>query len=83
MYYVKIDVEGAELSALAGAKRIIKKGKSIWAFTMEHKYDDIWRIPLFIKSISNDYNFYLRSHGFEGIDLTCYAIPNTKINLKK
>ena len=50
---------------------------------MEHKYDDIWRIPLFIKSISNDYNFYLRSHGFEGIDLTCYAIPNTKINLKK
>jgi len=83
MYYIKLDVEGAELSVLTGAKRIIEEGKSIWSITMEHKYNDIWRIPLFIKSISNSYNFYLRSHGFECIDLTCYAIPNTKINLKK
>lgn len=79
-YYIKIDVEGAELSVLAGSRRIIEEGNSIWAITMEHKYDDIWRIPLYINSISKNYNFYLRSHGFEGIDLTFYAIPNTKTN---
>jgi FkbM family methyltransferase len=80
-YYIKVDVEGADLNVLVGAKKIIEAGNSIWTITLEHKYDDIWRIPLFIKSISNSYNFYLRSHGFEGIDLTFYAVPNTKINL--
>ncbi|HUN53777.1 MAG TPA: FkbM family methyltransferase [Smithella sp.] len=78
-YYIKVDVEGADLNVLMGAKKIIEAGNSIWAMTLEHKYDDLWRIPLFIKSVSNGYNFYLRSHHFEGTDLTCYATPK-KIN---
>jgi len=76
--YVKMDVEGAELEVLAGAVGLLSRGQTIWAITAEHRYDDLWRIPLFIQSQSGAYRFFLRSHLNEGLDLVWYAVPRER-----
>ena len=48
--YIKYDVEGAELEALEGTKRVIK--------------DDLWRLPLYIWSLRPDYEIFLRKHPY-------------------
>ena len=73
--YVKMDVEGGELNVLKGARRTIKKASVIWAVTTEHRYNDLWQLPHFIHSVSQEYRFYLRPHSYEGLDLVCYAVP--------
>jgi FkbM family methyltransferase len=73
--YIKMDIEGSELDALAGARAIIKRADTVWAICAYHKQDDLWKIPLFIKSISDDYCFYLRRYAEECWELVCYAIP--------
>lgn len=78
--YIKIDVEGAELETLEGAKKLLQRSSTIWAVTCEHCYYDLWRIPLFIQSNSCEYDFFLRTHSYEGHDLVCYAIPKNRRN---
>jgi hypothetical protein len=73
--YVKLDIEGGEMDALKGSQRLIREAATIWGVTTEHRMTDLWRIPLFFRSLSNDYDFFLRCHGYEGVDLICYAVP--------
>src|SRR6185503_19123389 len=73
--YIKMDIEGAELDALNGARNVIQKCMPILAICLYHRYDDIWRIPLFINSFSSDYRLFLRPHEIEGWQLVCYVVP--------
>ncbi len=73
--FVKVDVEGAELSVLKGAQSQISRAQTIWAVTTEHVFDDLWKIPFYFQSVSGDYDLFLRSHGYEALDLVCYAVP--------
>ncbi|MDD5169364.1 MAG: FkbM family methyltransferase [Syntrophales bacterium] len=77
--YVKMDIEGSELDALAGAYDTIKRANTVWAVCAYHKQEDMWKIPLFIRSISDDYLFYLRRYAEECWELVCYAIPKKKL----
>jgi hypothetical protein len=79
--FIKMDIEGSELDALAGAENTIKKNLPVLAVCSYHKQDHLWRIPLLIHSFSNEYHFFLRPHLLEVWDLVCYAIP--KARLKK
>ena len=72
--YIKMDIEGAELKALKGAKGLIIKNKPKLAISIYHKVEDIWAIPLYIKSIEPSYKIYLRHHTFLDQDTVCYAI---------
>jgi len=77
--YIKMDIEGSELQALAGARKIIKRTLPVLAICAYHHQSDLWQIPLFIRSMSDDYRLYLRPHGSEGWDLVCYAVPVSRL----
>ncbi|MGB8007892.1 MAG: FkbM family methyltransferase [Terriglobales bacterium] len=73
--FIKMDIEGAELDALEGARRSIQTHRPILSICVYHKQDDLWRIPLFISTMAEDYRFFLRPHGADGKELVCYAVP--------
>jgi FkbM family methyltransferase len=73
--FIKMDIEGAEVDALIGARCSIEKYLPVLAISVYHQPDHLWRIPLLIQSFSNQYRFFLRAHNEEGWDLVCYAVP--------
>ena len=77
--YIKIDIEGAELDALNGARGIIQRYSPVLAVCTYHVQDHLWKIPLLIQSINPNYSFFLHPHLVEGWDLVCYAIPKSRL----
>lgn len=71
---IKMDIEGAEIEALKGAKNTILKHKPKLAISIYHKYDDLWKIILLIHSLNSNYKFYLRHFSIEMDDLVIYAV---------
>lgn len=71
--WLKLDVEGAELNALAGARRVIVRDRPFLAVAAYHFADHLWKILLLINSWGLGYKFYLRSHGYAGVDMILYA----------
>ena len=57
--YIKMDIEGAEADAIAGARRLIQDRLPLLAISVYHKQNDLWRIPLLIRSLSADYRLFL------------------------
>ena len=60
---IKMDIEGSEMPALNGAKKIITEQKPRIAISAYHKLEDIWQIPIYLKSLNPKYRCYLRHHG--------------------
>jgi FkbM family methyltransferase len=79
--FIKMDIEGAEVDALEGARRSILARRPILAICVYHKQDDLWRIPLFIKTLGEDYRLFLRPHEADGKELVCYAVPANRLGL--
>lgn len=71
--FIKMDIEGAEMDGLEGAKSIISKQHPKLAISVYHKLDDMWKIPQYIKQICPDYKIYLRHHTAVTWDTDCYA----------
>lgn len=69
--YIKMDIEGSELAALEGASELIQKHKPYLAICVYHRKNDLIQIPLYIKSLVPNYQFYLRG-GFHTI---LWAVP--------
>jgi len=76
---LKMDIEGAEMDALAGARKVIHDNTPILAICVYHRQDDLWRIPLFIQSLSDRYRFFLRPYLEAGWDSICYAVPVNRL----
>lgn len=57
---IKLDVEGAELASLEGARQTIAAERPALAVSLYHRTADIFDIPLFLRSIHADYSFRLR-----------------------
>ena len=73
--YIKMDIEGAELDALRGATNTIRDHLPVLAICTYHLPTDMWRIPLAIKTMSDDYRFFLRRYSDECWETVCYAVP--------
>ena len=71
--YLKMDIEGAELNALIGAKNTITKNKPRLAICVYHKPEDILEIPLYLLQLVPSYKFYLRHHSQFYIETVLYA----------
>lgn len=73
--YVKYDVEGAEWEALRGSEALIKEARPLLAVSVYHRPDDLWQLPLYLKSLDPGYRLALRTQGEDGMDVICYAVP--------
>lgn len=72
--FIKMDVEGAEMEALKGARNSIVSNIPKLAISIYHKPEDIVEIPLYIKQLCPEYKFYIRQHTWELTDTVLYAI---------
>lgn len=72
--FIKLDVEGAELRALQGARNAIIRNRPRLAISIYHKAEDIFEIPEYILSLHNDYKLYIRHYQFSDCETILYAI---------
>jgi FkbM family methyltransferase len=75
---IKLDLEGAELQALQGAKKLIRRNVPVIAVCVYHKNDDLFTIPGFIDSLALPYHYYLRAHESKSGELVLYCIPENR-----
>ena len=75
--YIKMDVEGAEVQALAGGVRTITQYKPK-LFVAAYHYDvDLFRLPQLIWQLVPDYKVYLRKHPYvPAWELNFIAVSN-------
>lgn len=60
--FIKLDVEGTELNALKGGRKIIKRDKPKMAICLYHRPEDIWEIPRFVKDLVPEYHMAVRHY---------------------
>lgn len=72
--FIKMDIEGSELNALKGAKKIIQEQKPKLAICIYHLVDDFYRIPEYILSLNSDYRLFIRHYGTNSSETVLYAI---------
>lgn len=77
--YIKMDIEGAELDALDGAKISLRQHTPLVAACAYHTQDHLWRLPLTLRKVSPTYSLFLRSHRYECWDTVCYAVPSSRL----
>lgn len=73
--YIKMDIEGAEVNALLGARETIQKHKPKLAICVYHKKDDFYTIPTLINQIYPGYAFYLDHYTIHREETVLYATP--------
>jgi FkbM family methyltransferase len=71
--FIKMDIEGAEISALKGARGLIETHGPSLAICVYHGLSDLWEVPCLISSMRNDYRYYLRNYNYLGLETVLYA----------
>lgn len=74
--FIKIHVEGGELNALEGAKKVLIKHRPIITITLYHNLDGLWRIFISLKNFFIDYTVLIRMHSWCGTGVVLYGIPS-------
>lgn len=74
---IKMDIEGAEQSALKGARQHIIDDYPKLLICVYHGNHDIIEIPLMIEEMRDDYDFYLRYNGnfIAPTEMVFFCIP--------
>ena len=78
--YIKLDIEGAELAMLHGTAKTISRCKPKMAVSAYHKWEDLWTLALYIKSLRPDYEFAFRHYP---IDCTDYILDDEQREILK
>ena len=73
--FIKLNIEGSELDALAGSRNLIRACKPKLAIHSYHRPPHLWQVPKAIKEIWPGYRLYLRHHDLSLMETVCYAIP--------
>lgn len=72
--FIKLDVEGAELRALQGAEKTIRRNRPRLAVSIYHKPEDIIKLPEYILSLYKDYKLYIRHYQMSSCETILYAL---------
>ena len=72
--FIKMDVEGAELESLKGAKNIILRDCPKLAICIYHKPEDLFEIPILIKEMCREYKIVIRQYADSIFETVCYAV---------
>ena len=70
---LKMDIEGAELDALYGAKNTIVRDRPLLAICVYHKQGDTLAIMDYLQKLVPDYRFWLRHYGSASTETILYA----------
>ncbi len=73
--FIKMDIEGAEPAAIAGATATIRRSRPILAVCAYHKCDHLWSLPLLLHGALPEYRLYLRRYAEECWETVYYAVP--------
>ncbi len=74
--FIKMDIEGAELKALEGAKNTIAMYKPKLYVCAYHRNEDMFTLPFKIKALYDGYKIYFRQHPYiPAWESNFYAIP--------
>ncbi len=76
--FIKFDIEGAELNALKGATKTIKKYKPKLAISIYHKLEDFYDIPELISLLKLNYKFYLGHSTTYGEETVLFCKADSK-----
>lgn len=71
--FIKMDIEGAELTALEGAKKTIRTFKPKLAVAIYHSDHDFFTIPQFLHNLG--YKVYINHYTIHLEETICFAIP--------
>jgi len=72
--FIKLDVEGAEIEVLQGAKGVIKEFKPQMAIAVYHEFSHFYEIALLVKKINPAYKLYFEHYGVGFSDSVMYFI---------
>jgi FkbM family methyltransferase len=73
--FIKMDIEGAEMEALRGARKTIARCRPKLVISAYHKRDDIFEIPLLIDEITPGYKLYFRHFSTNFRETLFFGIP--------
>lgn len=77
--YIKMDIEGAEIGALHGARGTITDHAPVLAVCLYHKRSDLWEIPQLIHSMNPRYNLFMRAYAEDCWERVLYAVPDDRL----
>lgn len=75
---IKMDIEGAEMMALQGARLTIEKYRPCLAVCVYHKLIDFYEIPEFIHSLNLGYSFEFQHSTVHGDETVLFAVPDAR-----
>jgi FkbM family methyltransferase len=73
--FIKMDIEGAELNALKGGEKSLKRFHPKLAISLYHSVEDFRDIPRYIDSLGLKYKFYLDHHTLYQNETVLFALP--------
>lgn len=73
--FIKMDLENAELEALAGAEKTILKYRPQLAISIYHSDEQFYNIPLYLNKLLTNYEFRLGHYSNAYTETLLYAIP--------
>lgn len=76
--FIKMDIEGAELEALHGARNTIKKYKPKLAICIYHKDEDVLDIQNYLMELVPEYRFGIRHYSDYAWETVLYAFIECK-----
>ena len=81
--FIKMDIEGAEIDALRGARDTIRRAQPVLAICAYHRQSDLWRIPLLLHELLPAARLFLKSYCLDGLDTVCYAVPEHRLSPRR
>ena len=72
---IKMNIEGAELEALTGARHTLKHWAPKLAISAYHRPADLWQVAFGIRELNPDYRLYLRQQDAGIVETVAYAVP--------
>jgi FkbM family methyltransferase len=72
---VKLDVEGAEVRALEGAREVIERHRPKLHVSIYHTKNDLVDLPLTLDELLRGYCFYMGHHSYYHTETDLYAVP--------
>lgn len=73
--FVKMDIEGFEREALAGAGEVIRRYRPKLAIAVYHHAEDLWAIPELVLSLEDSYELRLRHYTEGVVETVMFFLP--------